>query len=155
MKIESIRNFLTENQIYIRAVIGIAILIAIFCPFLRVLLLLLSGIASGVNYGFNNDSIWLPETETILMPKDTKIVGKDNRKTRNLYVAQQVWVHLLCGIIGAIAFYILLSRVDRSHFFIKRIAVTDLVLTIISLLGYTGLLPSLMWFFSRKGDIKG
>lgn len=107
----------------------------------RIYFLIIAGFLSGTYYGWFNDDIWNAYEKEL------------SKKAR--YRVHQLWVHIVCGLIGALALYAISTKVSHSYFFVNKFNAIDLLLTLFSILGYTGLLPSLLWFFSRKGDIKG
>ncbi|KKU55457.1 MAG: hypothetical protein UX78_C0020G0022 [Candidatus Amesbacteria bacterium GW2011_GWA2_47_11] len=63
----------------------------------RLILILLSGILSGVYYGCYNDIMWRPNPEEKL----SKFPH---------YRAHQMWIHIFCGLVGSIALYYLITR---------------------------------------------
>jgi len=97
--------------------------------------LLLSGIILGFYYGWFNDLIWRPN-------------GK--LETSIPYRAHQIWIHIICSEVGAVAFYLLLSRINNSLKFVivRGFNLSDFILFLIAILGYTGLLPRILWYFT-------
>ncbi len=115
----------------------------------KLIVLILSGLISGVYYGLYNDFIWL----------SPKINSKENFKSNpdfkelSLYKGHQVWIHLVCGVVGSLALYLLLGKLNFTSFPVNLdgLGIKELVLLLIALLGYTGLLPRTLWFFSNRG----
>lgn len=98
-------------------------------------LLLVSGIILGGYYGWYNDMIWRP-----------------NGKLENSlpYRAHQVWIHIISGVTGSVALYLLLGAIslsDRSQT-LEQLNWSAFILFLIAILGYTGLLPRILWFFT-------
>lgn len=97
--------------------------------------LLASGIVLGAYYGWFNDMIWRPN-------------GKLEKSIP--YRAHQVWIHIIAATAGSVAFYLLLGSIDLTN----PIETSDslgwqhFILFIIAILGYTGLLPRILWFFT-------
>lgn len=117
-------------------------LIAVFLVFLGVVsdrcglyYLLASGVLLGAYYGWFNDLIWRP-------------TGKLENSMP--YRAHQVWVHIICGIAGSVALYLLLGTIDLNSraLVLEKLGWSEFVLFIIAILGYTGLLPRILWFFT-------
>jgi len=104
-------------------------------------LLVLSGITLGIYYGLYNDIIWRP-------------TGALSESVT--YRAHQLWIHLICGIVGSISLYILSGSIDlvSASYSITRLGATEFVLFGISLLAYVGLLPRILWFLSYAQNIK-
>ncbi len=104
--------------------------------------LLTSGALLGAYYGWFNDIIWRPN-------------GK--LESSLPYRAHQVWVHVICGIVGSLAFYLLVRTIDIRHPLqtVEKLGIGHLILFVIGVLGYTGLLPRILWFSTyAKQDIK-
>lgn len=97
--------------------------------------LLSSGVLLGAYYGWFNDMIWRPN-------------GKLEKSLP--YRAHQVWVHVICGITGSVALYLLLGVINLSNRTqtLENLGWGELMLFIIAILGYTGLLPRILWFFT-------
>lgn len=97
--------------------------------------LLASGIVLGTYYGWFNDMIWRPN-------------GKLEKSLP--YRAHQVWVHIICGIVGSIALYLLLGAINFNNraYTLGNLGWVDFFLFIIAILAYTGLLPRILWFFT-------
>lgn len=117
-------------------------LIAVFLVFMGVIsdkcgfyYLLTSGVLLGAYYGWFNDLIWRP-------------TGKLENSMP--YRAHQVWVHIICGIAGSVALYLLLGTIDLNNriLVLEKLGWSEFVLFIIAILGYTGLLPRILWFFT-------
>lgn len=117
-------------------------LIAIFLLFMGVKLgkygfcyLFFSGVVLGAYYGWFNDMIWRPN-------------GKLEKSLP--YRAHQIWVHIICGVTGSVALYFLLGVLDFSNMATVsgKIGWGEFLLFIIAILGYTGLLPRILWFFT-------
>ncbi|HEV2339437.1 MAG TPA: hypothetical protein VGT05_01575 [Patescibacteria group bacterium] len=96
---------------------------------------LASGILLGAYYGWFNDLIWKPN-------------GKLEKSFS--YRAHQIWIHIICGTVGSIALYFLLGIIDFSHRSqtLGKLGLVEFILFILAILGYTGLLPRILWFFT-------
>lgn len=101
-------------------------------------LLLLSGVISGVYHGLYTLSLWR---------KDDKDKHKDRQNIP--YEVNTLWLHILCGIIASICLYLIVSKTTLTQNF----SIVDILLFIIVLVGYAGLLPRTMWFFSYSGKL--
>ncbi len=149
--VDNIRDQFVEFQLLIRVIVFLLMVIGFLQS--AFLLLLLASIISGSNYGFNNDSFW--ESPYFPILGNRKVSHPNNQKyNKILYVSHQVWVHILCAIVGAIALYLLSLRFNSYIYWNYHLSWIDLVLLIVALLGYTGLLPRTLWFFASRGDIK-
>ncbi len=97
--------------------------------------LLASGIVLGAYYGWFNDIIWRP---------------KGQLSTSLPYRVHQVWIHIISGITGSVALYFLLGVIDINNpiLTIERFGWGVFTLLIVAILGYTGLLPRILWFFT-------
>lgn len=97
--------------------------------------LLASGAVLGTYYGLFNDMIWRPN-------------GKLEKSLP--YRAHQVWVHIICGVTGSVASYLLLGTIDLNNraLVVEKLGWGEFMLFIIAILGYTGLLPRILWFFT-------
>lgn len=102
--------------------------------------LLSSGIVLGMYYGWYNDMIWRPNGK--LEPSFP-------------YRAHQLWIHIICGAVGSIAFYFLLGtlNINEQITTLTRLGFREFVLFVIAILGYVGLLPRILWFFSYAQSI--
>ena len=143
-------KFFENEQVIVRFLIGGMLVLGIL--FNSVLFLFISAIVSGINYGLNNDTIWEPKSFWI--HKDMIEIDENEKHKEILYKHHQLWVHLVCSIVGFVAFCILLNRIGFWHFTQPRLELADLILLILALLGYTGLLPRALWFFTHKPEIK-
>lgn len=126
------RQFLDRFGIILSLVLGLLL----DNPY-RIILLLLSGILSGVYYGCYNDIIWRPVKEDAL---------------QNLphYRAHQLWIHIFCGIVGSITLYFLLLVISQNELMnvIQKNGVFVFVSSFIIVMSYVGLLPRLLWYTS-------
>ncbi|KKQ56739.1 MAG: hypothetical protein US75_C0003G0026 [Candidatus Woesebacteria bacterium GW2011_GWC1_38_13] len=101
----------------------------------RFILMLISGIMLGIYYGLYNDVIWRP---------------KGSLGESFPYRAHQLWIHIICGLIGSISLYFLLGAINIYNPLktLKNFGFTEFTLFGIALLGYVGLLPRILWYFS-------
>lgn len=129
---------------FIRIVVAVLIILGVINAFsIQLLLLVIAGVISGFYYGFNNDIIW--DSKGKLKPY----------LSHPGYRGQQVWVHLICGIVGSLALYLFLNRVCLWFLNVNGLDWTDFILSIISVLGYTGLLARALWFYANRGGNMG
>jgi len=149
----------------------------------RLIVLIISGILLGCFYGYHNwrifDRPFKDEIYKKVSPQIVKIeydnnnilvkktVQEDKMKKIEIHetydrsslnkqaLVNSMWVHIVCGVAGAIAFYLLANNIFfNKHFFrLYKLNISDLFFFIIALLGYMGLLPRTMWFFASKGSI--
>lgn len=111
---------------------------------------LIIGAITGLFYGWNDYRIYFyPHTDKYYKGKIPPVnwIARLNA----------LWVHLVCGIAGAIAFYLVYIKLI-SHCqsrFLMNLTWQDFVVMLIGLLGITGLLPRTLWFFASKPDITG
>jgi len=103
----------------------------------RLILILLSGILSGVYYGCYNDIMWRPNPEEKL----SKFPH---------YRAHQMWIHIFCGLVGSIALYYLITLIgfDNPGQALKKHGFNLFTLSFVTVMGYVGLLPRFLWFTS-------
>ncbi len=97
--------------------------------------LLASGAILGAYYGWFNDLIWRPTGQLY------KSIP---------YRAHQVWIHIISGTVGSVALYLLLGVINlnnRSQT-LQDLGFSAFMLFLIAILGYTGLLPRILWFFT-------
>jgi len=103
----------------------------------KLIFILLSGIVSGLYYGCYNDIIWRPNSE---------------EKLSNLphYRAHQLWIHIFCGLLGSLALYYLITIIDANNLgqTLEKYGFNIFIISFVSLMGYVGLLPRLLWFTS-------
>lgn len=98
------------------------------------LLLVLSGVVNGLNYGFHNH----------------QFLHENKKESDNfLYRSHIIWEHVISGIISSLAVYLLLLKF-RYVPLDKLFGGEDFILVIIVLLGYCGFIPMIMWFFSHS-----
>jgi len=102
--------------------------------------LLLSGALSGTYHGLFTLSLWR---------KDDK--DKHKHRTNAPYEINTLWVHLVCGLVASACLYLLANKTDFRNSF----SPIDIFFLIIALVGYAGLLPRTLWFFSYNGDLTG
>ena len=131
------------KEVGIRVIVVLVVVLGIVSVDIlwKLIFFVVSGIVSGLFYGYYNDTIWS-------LDPDKQLVQK------SIYRVQQIWTHLLCGIIGGLALYLLLPRVGFLNFEIESLNWTDLVLFILATLGYTGMLTRTFWFFANRPNIK-
>lgn len=149
----------------------------------KMVLLILSGTIVGYYYGFHNwrifhkpfaDEIYskLPKTltekiiekygsgkeileKTIEKTKEARIEDYKLSSINNAAIANSIWVHVICGVTGAVTLYFLSSHIHFENPWrtLHKLDWPDLFLFVIALLGYTGLLPRTLWFFASKGSL--
>lgn len=123
------------KQILPRLVALILIIVGILWKPYELYFLLSAGILLGFYYGWFNDLIWRPN-------------GK--LESSLPYRAHQIWIHIISGIVSSITFYLLLGSVNLSdrRLTVSNLNFSDFVLFLITILGYTGLLPRILWFLT-------
>lgn len=130
---------------------------------LKLLFFMVSGICVGFFYGQNDHRIWhFPYTDGFYEKnlqsgfKEKKEIWfkeipslNDNANTHNL------WVHIIGGITGGVALYFLLSHIDfvnpSANF--DKLGLIDLTFFLVAILGYSGYIPRILWFFASKGGL--
>ncbi|MBI3103304.1 hypothetical protein HYZ05_00010 [Candidatus Daviesbacteria bacterium] len=108
---------------------------------------ILSGICVGIFYGNNDHRIWS-------FPYKNKYYERV-QQLNDFTKAHILWVHIIGGITGGIAMYFLSSHIcfgDPRDIFYKA-GWIDLILFLITLLGYSGYIPRTLWFFANKGGL--
>ncbi len=134
-------------EISFRIVVGLLIVLGALGKYsLGLQFLLLSGLFSGFYYGYCDDILWGG--------------GRKDNKAHNdpvKYNMHLLWVHVVSGLVGAISLYLLSTKIDLANpaITLQRLKIDDVILLIISLLGYVGLLPRTIWFIANTGKIKG
>lgn len=103
----------------------------------KFIFILLSGIVSGLYFGCYNDIIWRPNPESDL----SKLPH---------YRAHQMWIHIICSLVGGIALYYLITIIDINNLSqtLERHGFNLFALSFIIVMGYVGLLPRLLWYTS-------
>ena len=122
------------------------------------LFFMISGILTGLFYGWNNYRIFhYPHTDEFYKDYLTKERHGFTKIPPENIVAKlnTVWVHLACGVTGSITLYLLSTRISfvcptKS---IEQLNWVDGVLFVIAILGYIGLLPRTLWFGNLLGVI--
>jgi hypothetical protein len=134
-------------EIFFRVLVGTLVVLGVIVktPF-GLAFLLLSGILSGIYYGYHDDNLWGG--------------GRKNNKTHNdpiRYNIHLIWIHTVCGLVAAISLYLLSTKINLTNpaNTLHRLRIDDAIIFVISLLGYTGLLPRTFWFIANTGKIKG
>jgi hypothetical protein len=136
-KLELIKGLTFRALIAILIVCGV--LTSVKCG---VYLLIVAGLLSGWYYGWYNDSIWEKRGQEL--------------SNKSAYRVHQLWIHMTCGVIAGLALYFLSnSYLNCPEKFISKLGWSDFFLFLISLLGFTGLLPRTLWFLARNGKIDG
>jgi len=120
---------------------------------------ILAGILQGIFYGKNNYRIFhYPHTDKFYekynqesKKKTGFVVPPVNPKA----VLNSYWVHIISAVVGAVAIFFLSFTLDFAHPYwsIKHLDIIDVVILLIAILGYTGLLPRLLWFFASSGGL--
>lgn len=133
--LNTVKKILISKEFLFRFAATILVLLGITSIKYKFYFLLFSGILLGVYYGLYNDIIWRP-------------TGKLENSFP--YRAHQLWIHIICGTIGSISLYFLLGSLDFKcqSVTLQKLSVKEFVLFGIALLGYVGLLPRILWFFS-------
>lgn len=124
-------------RVFVLALIIIASL-SVMEPIKKLIILLLSGMVSGIYHGLFTLSLWRKR-------------DKDKHKKRDNipYETNTLWTHIFCGLVASICFYLLINKPDIGTDF----DLGSIFLLIMSLVGYTGLLPRTLWFFSYSGKV--
>lgn len=97
----------------------------------RLVFFLLAGISSGWFYGKHDHEVW-PSAE------QPTPYGK----------IHAIWVHMVGGISAGAAAFILFSKVNFN-----KLELSDLILFLIMVLGYSGYIPRTLWFLANKGGL--
>jgi len=98
--------------------------------------MLFSGIVAGLYNGYYNDIIWRPNNEKKL-------------EMLPYYRAHQVWIHIFCGSAGSFAlYYLTLIDFSSPSLVLEKYGFNVFVLSFITVMGYIGLLPRLLWYTS-------
>ena len=131
-------NILKSGEFLVRLGVVIPILLGLLLPDpWKFLLLLLSGIVSGLYYGCYNDIIWRPNSVTRLSKEPH-------------YRAHQMWIQIFCGLVGSIILYYLLflfNPNNPSEAF-EKYGFNLIILSFAVIMAYGGLLARLLWFMS-------
>lgn len=117
-----------------------------YVPVVRLVIFILASLITGFFYGRNN--YWIFHASK----------NKTDRSPLNKPAeANQFWIHIVCGVIGAIALYLLSFRLDFINLqnTFSQLRLLDLFLFLIAVLGYTGLLPRTLWFFASSPGFPG
>ena len=128
-----------ELIVVIRLLIIALLVIGFMNPNCRFYLFIISGLISGLYYGWHNDTIWNSKGKLEKSPN---------------YRIHQLWVHVISGFIGAIALYFLLGSRDILQINRDGLKLIDFALSLIATLGYVGLLPRSLWFIASHRDLK-
>lgn len=152
-------------------------------PTFTLFVFIIAGVLVGYYYGYYNlrifhkpfeDNVYLKEpkvpTEKIIEKYNSegnlieKIIERNKINRINQYdlssindvaIVNSIWVHVVCGLVGAAALYLLSNHICLldPRVTIYRLGWPDLFLFLIAVLGYTGLLPRTLWFFASKGNL--
>ena len=134
----NVKNVLMSSEFLYRTPVILLLLAGIFlCNPFKIIFLILSGVISGIYYGCYNDIIW--------RPKPVKNLSKLPH-----YRAHQMWIHIFCGVVGAISLYYLSTILNKQNVVVllEKHSFTILALSFITVMSYVGLLPRLLWFTS-------
>lgn len=103
----------------------------------KFILILSSGVVSGLYYGCYNDIIWRP-------------VSEDNLSKFPHYRAHQMWIQIFCGLVGSVVLYYLLLLVDLNNpaESLERYGFNLIILCFVVIMAYGGLLARFLWFTS-------
>ena len=128
-------KYILNKEFIVRLIVVILVILGFIFQKFEFYFILSSGFLLGVYYGLYNDAIWRP-------------TGKLYDSFP--YRAHQLWIHIICGTVGSMAFYFLLGNIDiyNQAETLKKLGASDFFLFLIALLGYVGLLPRILWFFS-------
>lgn len=133
------------NHILYRLLVLIYVFFGIFSLQLqnKFIYLIISGLISGLYYGYYNDIIWRPNSITL---------------SNNMpYRMHQLWVHIICGFVGSVGLYLLTVKLNLNEpsKTLTNLDLGTLVVFIVTMLSYVGLLPRTLWFLSNRGSIDG
>lgn len=121
----------------------------------RLTFLITAGILSGIYNGYYNDIQWRAQGKDDNKNKE-KPEDCLHRKTIDApYRIHQMFNHIICGLIAAICFYLLLSKINPYEPLktIEHFSWGDLVLFVIALTGFVGILPRAIWYWSYSGKL--
>ena len=133
-------NLLISKDFGLRyLVLGLVVFGIIFRAY-SLYLLLSSGVLLGLYYGFYNDIIWRQ---------------KGKLSNSFFYRTHQLWIHIICGVIASLSLFFLLGSIDFSNqdVTLANLGLKEFILFLIVLIGYVGLLPRIIWFFSYAQSI--
>lgn len=135
MTMTKLTKFFLSKELIVRLAVVVLIIAGITIKNYSFYYLLASGILLGTYYGLYNDIIWRP---------NGKLEGELP------YRAHQVWIHIIGGVIGSISLYFLLGAVDFNNpsAALANFGLREFILFVITLFGYVGLLPQILWYFS-------
>lgn len=97
----------------------------------RLVFFLMAGIFSAWFYGKHDHEVWPNE-----------------QKPTPYGQIHAFWVHVLGGISAGAAAFILFDKVN-----INKLELSDLILFLILVLGYSGYIPRTLWFIANKGGL--
>lgn len=124
----------------------------------KFIFLAMAGIISGIYNGYYNDIQWRAQSDEE-EHKDKKLPEDylNNKFIDAPYRVHQMFNHIVCGVIAAICFYLLLSKINLAEPLttIKKLTWGDFILFIFVLTGFTGILPRAIWYWSYGPRIKG
>ena len=103
----------------------------------KFILILSSGVISGLYYGCYNDIIWRTNSE-------------DKLSKLPHYRAHQMWIHILCSSVGSLALYYLITLIDFNNpsQVLEKYGFNFFILSFVTIMGYIGLLPRFLWYTS-------
>lgn len=125
----------------------------------KLLLFILSGICSGIFYGVNNhvifhhqyDKKYYKDNKPIFMALGIFPGVPELNPIAQLHI---FWVHIISGIMGSASLYLLSTRLSSIESIIESDKlILNLILLLISVLGYVGYIPRTLWFFASKGGL--
>lgn len=149
----------------------------LLCRTLSLILFMLSGLFHGIYYGLRNNNIFhYPYTKdfyreffSFKSKKEIRKTIEDDKKevstgielypykniplSNDYALANTLWVHLVCSLVGAFSMYFLINDLSTKQFAVNEFKGTHLILFAIVILGYTGLLPMTLWFFANSGKM--
>ncbi|OGE32399.1 hypothetical protein A3C59_03835 [Candidatus Daviesbacteria bacterium RIFCSPHIGHO2_02_FULL_36_13] len=134
------KKIILSKEFIFRFIAVVLFIEGITCENYRFLWLLSSGIVLGIYYGWYNDLIWRPTGKLYpLFP----------------YRAHQLWIHIICGIVGSTSLYFLLGviNINDQAGTLAKLGLREFILFVVALLAYVGLLPRIIWFFSYAQSI--
>lgn len=162
MIIENKVIFLLRTLVLIVVLILVLIGLNLRDYYLRMILFLLSGIVEGVYFGLSDYRIYhYPHTDDFYknyfqyLPQPNKelnikpkIILKNIPPFNDAALVNILWVHVVCGIVGALSLFYGFRLLTYHRFNLQL-----LFLSLIAVLGYTGLLPRTLWFLASKGGL--
>ena len=135
-----LKKIFLSKEFLLRFIVVILVIAGVISKNYKLHFLLSSGLLLGTYYGLYNDIIWRPKGELV---------------TSFPYRAHQLWAHIICGVVASLSLYFLLGviDVDNQSATLAKLGLTEFMLFIITVMGYIGLLPRILWYFSYAQSI--